>query len=272
MVVFPNAKINLGLNVVSRLKNGYHNLETVFYPIPLKDILEIIPTKESKTTFTSSGIDIPSDGNLNLVEKAYAIIQQQYKIPSVQIHLHKIIPIGAGLGGGSSDAAFAINLIDELYGLNISIEEKLAIASSLGADCPFFIENKPKYAEGIGDVFSELNLDLSGYYIWLVNPEIHISTAMAYKGVNPQLSSENLKMFLETQPIEEWRAVVKNDFENSIFESYPEIEKIKNDMYDKGALYASMSGSGSSVFGIFKEKPNNESEEVFSFSNWILEL
>ena len=268
MVVFPNAKINLGLNVVSRRKNGYHNLETVFYPIPLKDILEIVPSNELQTTFSSSGISIPQNGDLNLVERAYLQIQEKYKIPNARIHLHKVIPIGAGLGGGSSDAAFAINLINDIYELKMTLEERLAIAKSLGADCPFFINNTPVYAQGIGDEFSPIELDLTGYYLWLVNPGIHVSTASAYNGIIPKESEVDLKQILANEPINSWKDNVTNDFEKSVFKTHPEILEIKNKLYQKGALYACMSGSGSSVFGVFKSEPTGE----FECSNWKLAL
>lgn len=262
MIIFPNAKINIGLNIVEKRNDGFHNIETVFYPISLRDILEVIENKkynigEEKVLFTSSGNIIPSDGKDNLSVKAYKLLSEKYKLPPVKIHLHKIIPTGAGLGGGSADAAFMIKLLNTKFELNIGEEEQIEFAKKLGSDCAFFINNKPIYATEKGDVFQDIQISLSGYYLVLVYPPVHVSTADAYAGVVPQKAKSNLQLDIK-RDISEWRGLVKNDFEKSIFNKYPVIEEVKNNLYKLGASYASMSGSGSSVFGIFKNEIDTE--------------
>jgi len=259
MISFPNAKINIGLNVVSKRDDGYHNLETIFYPVKLADALELADSDELQ--FTSSGIAIDGNPENNLVFKAYKLLKKDYKLPPVKLHLHKIIPFGAGLGGGSSDAAFTLKMLDKYFNLKIPSIKLKNYAAQIGADCPFFIENKPVFATGIGDQFQSVNLDLSEYEILIVKPNISVSTPDAYKNVIPSKSIFNLKN-IESLPIESWKDVIKNDFEKSVFEKYPEIEDLKNTLYEMGALYASMSGSGSAVFGIFWEIPENI-ERVF---------
>lgn len=250
MVVFPNAKINVGLNIVEKRPDGFHNIESIFYPInELHDVLEII--ENDSLEFSSSGIEIPGSLYDNLCLKAYELVKLDFNIPSVKIHLHKVIPIGAGLGGGSADAAFTIKAINELFELNLSTNEMENYARKLGSDCAFFIENKPVYAFNKGDEFENIDLDLSKYKIKIEYPDIHISTAEAYAGIKPQLSNENLKTLIE-RPINNWKDIIKNDFEKSIFPNHPEIEKLKIKMYQNGAKFASMTGSGSAVFGIFK--------------------
>jgi 4-diphosphocytidyl-2-C-methyl-D-erythritol kinase len=253
MVVFPNAKINLGLNIIEKRKDGYHNIESCFYPIPFTDALEVI---ESETlSFTSSGIEIPGKTEDNLCLKAYELLRKNYKIPLVAIHLHKHIPIGAGLGGGSADGAFMIKLLNEKFKLSISLDEQENLAANLGSDCPFFIRNKPVYVEGTGNVFSRIDLSLKEYYLALVTPNIHVSTKAAYEGIVPQNQSTNLKKDLETSTFENFNKLLKNDFEEPVFKRYPELVKIKTQLIEQGALYASMSGSGSAIFGIFEDKP-----------------
>ena len=254
MITYPNAKINLGLNIVEKRPDGYHNLETIFYPINLQDALEVNKLEEESTCrLKMSGIPIEGDSNNNLVVKAYHLLKNDFPdMPSIQIHMFKHIPTGAGLGGGSADAAFMIKLLNEKFKLNLSIEKMEEYAAQLGADCAFFIQNKPVFAKGIGNIFEPIQLSLKGFYIILVKPDIFVSTKDAFSHIIPCKPSLSLKEVIQ-MPIETWRATMKNDFENSVFQKFPEIAAIKDKLYDLGALYASMSGSGSSVFGIFKE-------------------
>ena len=266
MIVFPNAKINLGLNIVKKREDGYHNIESVFYPIPLFDILEVIPKNNSNKPFCIEVIDLPDDGKPNLVEKAYRALSAKYEIPPIEVVLKKCIPFAAGLGGGSADAAYMLKILSEMFIENISDEELHEIGKGIGADVPFFIKNKPVFAEGIGTEFSDIDLSLKGYYIVLIKPDIAISTAEAYSGVTPANPNYDLKETLKL-PINEWKGVVKNDFEDSLFPKYPRLKAIKDALYEAGAEYASMSGSGSSIFGIFKGKPNREVINCFLESN-----
>ena len=268
MVFFPNAKINLGLHITSKRGDGYHNIESVFMPIPINDALEITINNSQKTIFSSTGIDIPSDGKPNLVERAWNILNSEYNIPTVDLDLIKKIPIGAGLGGGSSDAAACILGLNEMFELNLSEKELLSVASQLGADCAFFVKNKPVYAEGIGDVFSEIELNLNGLHFIVIYPNIHVSTPKAYKHVIPKLPQKNIRDIL-SKPIQNWKEELKNDFENSVFTQFPKIRDVKQILYDEGAEYASMSGSGSSIFGIFEKEPTgnfNEFGNVWKFN------
>ncbi len=261
MVVFPNAKINIGLKIIGKLPSGYHSIESCFYPIPLTDALEVI---ESNTlSFTSTGIDIPGKEKENLCLKAFWLIKEQYDIPLVAIHLHKHIPIGAGLGGGSADGAFMIKLLNEKFKLGISIKEMEKLAGKLGSDCPFFINNKPVYVEGTGNVFSEINFSLQGKYFVLVMPKIHVSTTQAYSGISPCKSNSNLKKDVETLDLSRFQSVVKNDFEKPVFSQFPELTEIKKALFKAGATYASMSGSGSAIFGVFESKPEFNSTHSF---------
>jgi 4-diphosphocytidyl-2-C-methyl-D-erythritol kinase len=257
MLVFPNCKINLGLNVVEKRPDGFHNIETVFYPINWCDALEVIENKKSVKDFELyfSGISIAGDLEQNLIFKAYKTIKAQFELPNIEVHLHKNIPMGAGLGGGSSDAAFFIQLLDAKFNLQLKEEYKLALANSIGSDCAFFIQNKPVYAREKGNVFSECKIDLSRFYILIVYPNIHSNTKEAYDGIVPKLSKENLKEIIENKPIDAWKNLVFNAFEVSIFKKYPLISELKNKLYQDGALYASLSGSGSAIFGIFYQKP-----------------
>ena len=255
MILFPNAKINLGLNVVERRSDGYHNIETVFYPIGLSDVLEMQPSDScSDYSFSSSGIAISGDPEDNLIVKAYRLLRSGYFFPAVDISLSKLIPFGAGLGGGSSDAAFMLKALNELFGLKITTLELERLAALLGADCPVFIQNKAVFASGVGNVFTPIDLSLKGYYLLLVKPDVHVSTPEAYSLVVPQKPDVSLLELIK-KPIQEWKEVIKNDFEPSVFAKYPEIEALKKELYNLGALYSSMSGSGSSVFGIFESEP-----------------
>jgi len=264
MIVFPNAKINIGLNITERRPDGYHNLETVFYPLMIKDALELIESKQ--LSFQSSGIAIPGVSSQNLCLKAYHLIKQEYDIPPVSIHLHKHIPIGAGLGGGSADAAFFIKLVNQVYSLGLTPDAMTDYARQLGADCAFFIYNQPVYAYGKGDQFESVSLDLSAYKLILVMPPVHVSTAEAYGGIKPSPTKQSLKELIKL-PVNQWREVIINDFEPHIFKAHPEIKEVKEALYNAGALYACMSGSGASVFGIFEKLPDltalEKSNQVF---------
>ena len=252
MIVFPNAKINIGLNVVSKREDGYHNLVTIFYPVKLADALEIADS--AKTEFTLSGLPIDSAPENNLVYKAYSMLKKDFKLPELKIHLHKIIPFGAGLGGGSSDAAFALRLINEYCNLGLSISELKRYASQIGADCTFFIENIPAFARGIGDQLEPIDIDLSAYKIVIVKPQTSVNTINAYRNIKPAAPRFSLKELTKIT-IEEWKNFVVNDFEKTVSNSVPEIRFLKETLYEMGALYASMSGSGSAVYGIFRHLP-----------------
>ena len=254
MIVFPNAKINIGLSVVEKRQDGFHNIESIFYPIfHLKDILEIVLNTDNdnnEVLFSSSGIVIPGNNNENLCVKAYQLLKADFNIPSVKIHLHKVIPIGAGLGGGSSDAAFTLKLLNAIFNLNLSEEKLIAYAQKLGSDCAFFIRNKSVYAYNKGDEFKDINLNLDNYKIEVVFPNIHVSTKEAYDGIKIRKRDMDLREQLKL-PIDYWKNVIKNDFEASIFSKYKIIEQTKLALYKRGAIYASMTGSGSAVYGIF---------------------
>ena len=265
MLLYPNAKINIGLNVVERRKDTFHNIETVFYPIGLSDLLEVIPSETcSDYSFSVTGIPIDGDPETNLIVKAYRLLRSQYQFPAIDISLCKQIPFGAGLGGGSADAAFMLKALNDLFKLKITQKKLEKIATLLGADCPVFIQNKPVFATGIGNVFTPIKLSLKGYFLLLIKPDIHISTPEAYALV-VQKKPETSLLELIQKPIVEWKELIKNDFEKSVFANHPTIENIKNDLYKMGALYASMSGSGSSVYGIFEREPekNNLFEGYF---------
>jgi len=264
MISFPNCKINLGLHVTEKRTDGFHNIETVFYPVQLYDILEIIKSDKGNS-FESSGIDIPGNISSNLVLCAYELLKKDFDLSPVQVYLHKIIPIGAGLGGGSSDAAFAIKILNELFFLKISDVEMMHYASRLGSDCAFFIENKPVFACGKGDEFTNIKIDLSGYIICLVKPDISVNTAEAYSLIKPDKKKISIEEIVR-MPIEQWKDVLINDFEKPVFKKYPQIKIIKEKMYESGAFYASMSGSGSAVYGIFEKEvslKNNFAEDYF---------
>jgi len=268
MICFPNAKINLGLNIVEKRSDGFHNIETVFYPINWCDALEVIENKEfqkgdEKINLSLSGIAVEGNTQDNLISKAYKLIDTAHNLPPVKVHLHKNIPMGAGLGGGSSDAAFFIKLLNDKFLLNLSANEQLNFAKQLGSDCAFFIENKPVYASGKGDVFSRVEIDLRRYCIIVVYPATHSNTALAYKGVVPFKPQKNIQSII-TNEIKNWKEDLANDFEKTIFLQHPELQNIKNTFYSKGALYASMSGSGSAVYGVFK---NDVDVKEFSFPN-----
>lgn len=263
MVTFPNAKINLGLDVVAKRPDGYHNLETIFYPVPLQDILEITVTEEEGApdyTFKMHNAVFEGDNNDNLVVKAYKILAADHKLPKVEMSLYKNIPTGAGLGGGSADAAFALKMLNEIACLNLSDEQLEAYAARIGADCAFFIKNTPAYATGIGNILSPTVCSISGYHLVLVKPDIHISTKEAYSLVTPAAAETPLTE-IAALAVEEWKGKMKNDFEKSVFANHPQMEKIKEELYNMGAVYASMSGSGSAFFGLFTEQQDIEDIE-----------
>lgn len=253
MITFPNAKINLGLNITAKRPDGYHNLETVFYPVPIEDALEIHVLNNStdkKFSLHQAGMEITGNAEDNLVVKAYLLLDKEFNLPPIDIHLYKHIPSGAGLGGGSADAAFMLKLLNERFELKLTDEKLEEYAATLGADCAFFIKNTPTYAEGIGNIFSPLSLSLKGYQILLVKPDIFVSTREAFSLVRPHEPEYSLKEII-THPVSEWKEQMVNDFEASVFPQYPVIGEIKEELYKNGAMYAAMSGSGSSVFGLF---------------------
>ena len=250
MVVFPNCKINLGLNILRKREDGYHDLETVFLPIAVTDALEIVRSSV-KTRITVTGIEAGSPES-NLCLKAFLLLKKDYpELPEISIHLHKAIPVGAGLGGGSADAAFMLQLLNKAFDLNIPQDKFFGYASQLGSDCSFFLLNRPCLATGRGEVLEPISTSFSEYKIVLVNPGVHISTGEAFKKITPAVPLKKIKDIIH-QPIENWKEELCNDFENYVFERYPLIKTIKEDLYKSGAVYASMSGSGSTIFGIFK--------------------
>jgi 4-diphosphocytidyl-2-C-methyl-D-erythritol kinase len=263
MVDFPNCKINLGLNIVEKRPDGYHNIESVFYPVGLTDILEIIEntsSQEKDVLFSYSGIEIPGNPIENLCYKAYYLLKEKHSLPKIKAHLHKIIPIGAGLGGGSADGAFFINLLDKQFKLKLTIEEKEELAGKLGSDCVFFIKNEPAFVSGRGETLRSFSINLSNYYLVLLNPQIHISTKEAYDGVVPQKSNQDIfEIITQLEPLQ-WNGLLKNDFEDGIFKKYPLIKRMKEGLYQSGADYASMTGSGSSIYAIFREEPDLSDE------------
>lgn len=254
MITYPNCKINIGLHVTSKRPDGYHNLESVFVPVPLCDTLTIEPSSTFK--FTQSGILIDGDAESNLCVKAYRMLQKDFpNIEPVHIHLEKIIPFGAGLGGGSSDAAFTIGMINELFSLNLSTSQMEDYARQLGADCAFFVQNRPMYAHERGDVLEPFDLNINKYTLALIKPDFGVSTAEAYRGLTPMPGKVDLRQAL-LQPIAEWKSSVVNHFEAQVFPLHPELSSIKDLLYQCGALYASMSGSGSTIYGIFNHEPS----------------
>lgn len=260
MILFPNAKINIGLNIVERRADGYHNIESVMYPVKWCDILEIVPAQGNETTLTTTGRSVNCPPEKNLVMKAYNLFRQETGIGNVDIYLHKIIPDGAGLGGGSADAAFTLIGLNDIFECKLTNEQLADIASKIGADCPFFIYNKPQLATGIGTEFATVELTLNDYHILIVKPQVSVPTAQAYAGVTPMPATHNL-IEATKHPIQEWTGIIKNDFEKSVFPAYPEIAKIKQQIIGMGAIYVSMSGSGSAVYGIF-HKNDILSEEI----------
>lgn len=258
MITFPIAKINLGLNVVEKRPDGYHNLQTVFFPVPIKDALEVYPMdaqfpSQVDCDLKVTNIHIDGDEQRNLVVRAYNLLKQDFPdMPRVHAHLYKGIPTQAGMGGGSSDCGFMITLLNRQFQLGLSDEQMIAYAARLGADCAFFILNKPCYAEGIGEKLEPIDLQLKGWYLAVVRPDIPVPTKEAFSLIMPQRPQKNCRDIV-MQPVETWRKELTNDFEKSVFALHPEIGAIKQRLYDLGAVYAAMSGSGSSLFGLFRD-------------------
>ena len=252
MISFPNAKINIGLYITEKRTDGFHNLETVFFPVGWSDALEIAESDELR--LTTSGISISGSPESNLVMKAYSLLRKDFDLPVLKIHLHKQIPFGAGLGGGSADGAFMLQMLNKLFNLNLSTDKLLDYAAVLGSDCPFFILNKPVFAAGRGEIMNEINLNVKGLYLLLVKPPIEVSTVKAFQNVIPRKPVVSLSELINL-PVSDWKNNIINQFESSVFPQYPEITSIKAQLYNVGAVYASMSGSGSCVFGLFSELP-----------------
>jgi 4-diphosphocytidyl-2-C-methyl-D-erythritol kinase len=257
MLCFPNAKINLGLNVTGKRSDGFHNIETVFVPVELTDMLEFVPDPEQtggQVTLSFTGLPVDGPVETNLCVRAYRILDKDFHLPAIRVHLHKIIPPGAGLGGGSSDAAFMLKHLSYLFGLGLSDEQLMDYASELGSDCAFFIQNRPLFAFEKGNSFREIASFRENLMVMIVNPGIHIKTAEAYSEVIPKKPENPLEEMIRL-PVSKWRDRITNDFEKGIFQKYPLLGRIKNGLYEAGAVYASMSGSGSSVYGLFEIDP-----------------
>lgn len=253
MIIFPNAKINIGLNITEKRQDGFHNIETVFYPISLSDILEINISND-KINFKNTGLSVENKSfKSNICYKAYKELSNDFSLKPIDIHLHKIIPFGAGLGGGSSDASFFLKAINSLMKLNLNNNDLIRYAEKIGSDCPFFIINKPSFATEKGNILKPIDLNLKGYFFVLVYPGIHVNTAKAYAKTTPKKPKTSLLELIK-QPTDHWKENIKNDFEDSVFEDHPKLKNIKDQLYNLGAIYASMSGSGSAIFGIFKNK------------------
>ena len=257
MVVFPNCKINLGLHILNKREDGFHDIETIFFPVPVEDALEIIVNNDSQQqiAYTSSGIEVEGSIDNNLCVKAYHLLKKDFpQLPNIKLHLHKAIPMGAGLGGGSADGAFTLKLLNNKFHLHLTEEQLIMYALQLGSDCPFFIYNKACFATGRGEQLKAIELNLSGYYLVIINPGIHVNTGWAFKQITPCKRATSLLSVIG-EPIETWKEKLTNDFEESVFIQYPEIERIKNLLYQNNAVYAGMTGTGSTIFGIFKERP-----------------
>lgn len=269
MLSFPNCKINLGLHILGKRDDGFHNLETVFYPVPFKDALELIPSTNTGIEFTATGLAVDGNAADNLCVKAYHLLKKDFpEIPTIKIHLHKAIPLGAGLGGGSADAAFMLKLLNEKFKLNLSTDQLINYALQLGSDCPFFIINKPCLATGRGEMLEEIAVDLSAYKIVLINPGIHINTGWAFSNITPAQPARSIKEIIH-QPVNTWKDELKNDFESAVFTAHPAIKEIKEALYTQGAVYAAMSGSGSTVFGIFEP---NTGPVTLKDSNYFIKI
>jgi 4-diphosphocytidyl-2-C-methyl-D-erythritol kinase len=254
MIYFPKCKINLGLNIVRKRPDGYHDLETVFYPVALTDALEIVAAADGEFGLTTSGLPVPGDFEANLCVKAYRMLAADHPVPPVKMHLHKAVPMGAGLGGGSSDGAAALCLLNDLFGLSLTTAMLEAYAARLGSDCAFFVKGVPVLATGRGEIFEPVDVDLSGYHLAIVKPPVHMSTAEAYSLVQPSNQDTRVKEIIKS-PIQDWQTSLVNDFEPAISSRFPVVGSLKALLIRSGAIYASMTGSGSAVYGIFKDQP-----------------
>lgn len=254
MIGFPNAKINIGLSITEKRGDGFHNLETIFLPVGWCDALEFVVSEE--VAFSSSGMVLSGDAESNLVMKAYRLMQNDFNLPSLKIHLHKIIPFGAGLGGGSSDGAFMLSMLNKQFALGLSGTDLETYAARLGSDCPFFIRNTPVFASGRGEIMEPVELSLNNWFILIIKPPVEVPTAKAFQWIIPKKPEQSLKSLVKL-PVERWKDSIVNQFESSVFQLYPEIKEVKDKLYDMGAAYASMSGSGSCVFGLFSKLPND---------------
>jgi len=256
MIIFPNCKINLGLNVIRKREDGYHDLKTFFYPVDICDVLEVITAtgKDSKAVeFAITGLNVSGDEQDNLCIKAYKLLKKDFPdLPFIKMHLHKAIPMGAGLGGGSADAAFTLLLLNKKFQLNLSQQRLMDYGFQLGSDCPFFIINKPNFAQGRGEVLEQINCDLSSYQFLIVNPGIHIGTKWAFSKIQPAIPQQSIKEIIQ-QPVEAWKDILTNDFEKPVSQYYPQLKSLKEKLYELGASYAAMTGSGSTFFGIYSK-------------------
>ena len=290
MITFPIAKINLGLNVVEKRPDGYHNLQTVFYPVPIKDALEVVTMDPAFPAPTDCDLKVTAaatvaggsaagispfdtgDEQHNLVVRAFQALKADYPaMPRCHAHLYKAIPTQAGMGGGSSDCAYMIRLLNDQFALHLSEQQMMQYAARLGADCAFFIKSRPCYAEGIGEQLEDIDLDLSGWHIAVVRPDIPVPTREAFSRIRPHYPAKNCRDIVR-QPVDTWAAELVNDFEQSVFALHPELAAVKDHLYKMGATYAAMSGSGSALFGLFRERPDRLSQEfpnMFTFSSLL---
>ncbi len=268
MIRFPNAKINLGLSIVSKRADGYHNLETVFYPIPICDVLEVLPNQIGDIVLHASGMQVTACAEDNLLVKAYRLLQQHYPIGGVDVYFRKQIPFGAGMGGGSADASFLMLMLRDMFVPDVTDERLAELALSIGADCPFFIYNQPVYAQGKGELFTAIDFSLQGYQLVVVKPEVHVSTKEAFSQVVPTAPLLSVAEIVATLPVSEWKGKLHNDFETSVFAIHPVLGEIKNRLYKAGALYAAMSGSGSALFGIFPQGVTLRAEDYPNCFFW----
>lgn len=268
MILFPNAKINIGLDILKKRTDGFHEIESLMYPIGLTDVLNIDYSTElkNKLILTVSGFHLDGHSDDNLVSKAYAILDNEFNLPPVKIHLHKVIPTGAGLGGGSADAAFTLKGLNDIFNLKLNQKQLENYAAKLGSDCAFFINNKPAIATGRGEILNTFEFNLAGYFLVVIIPPVHVSTKDAYSKVTPKFPNIQLKDIVY-QDVKSWKNKLKNDFEASVFSFAPEIEKLKNELYQAGATFAIMSGSGSSVYGLFNQKP--KLSELLQSKNFV---
>ncbi len=265
MLIFPNAKINLGLHILNKRTDGYHNIETLMLPVELCDVLELIPSE--KTTLSTTGISIDVAPEKNLCMKAYQMLAMEYSLPSMDIFLHKVIPSGAGLGGGSADATCMLKALNEYLNLRLSVQKLIQVSSEIGSDCPFFIYNQPCISTGRGELLEPFQIDLSKYHILIIHPGIHINTSWAYSCSVPNSDRPSISSIISTQSPENWKKLIVNDFEKIVFPKYPVIKEIKEKLYSAGAIYSSMTGSGSAVYGIFYEIPKGISL-IFDCFTW----